>query len=53
MTSPPVAGAEDPMDTEYYFDLTCETCGKYKLYRACNQTVARIEEEYGGFISVV
>lgn len=52
LISVPVAGAEDPMAVEYYFDLTCETCGKYKLYRACNQTVVRIEEEYGDLIRV-
>jgi cytochrome c biogenesis protein CcdA len=50
--SVPVAGAEGPMAVEYYFDLTCETCGKYRLYLACNQTVAKIEEEYGELIRV-
>jgi cytochrome c biogenesis protein CcdA len=52
LASVPVAGAENPMAVEYYFDLTCETCGKYRLYRACNQTVVRIEEEYGDLIKV-
>jgi len=50
LASVPVAGAEDPMTIDYFFDLTCETCGKYKLYLSCNQTVAGIEEEYGDLI---
>lgn len=50
--SMPVVGAEDALTIDYFFDLTCETCGKYKLYLSCNQTVTRIEEEYGDLIRV-
>lgn len=47
-----VALAEEPLVIEYYFDLTCETCGKYEMYLACNETVRAIEGEYGRQIRV-